>query len=102
MQISFFIPLIITILIEFLIYLVFVKKRMWNLLAFSILINAFTNPLANLIYGFWSNLIVIELLVFLIEIPLIKILLKQRWRKAILFSLIANFASFIFGILLSV
>ena len=80
----------LTIVIEFIVYSLFIRKNYSLLLFYSILINSFTNPLANLIYGFGINIFLIEFFVFLVEVFLIKYLLKISYKKAILISLIAN------------
>ncbi len=95
---NFILPLVLTIIIEFIIYAVIVRKNILKILGYSFLINSFTNPLLNFILGFGANLILMEFLVFFIEIPLIKYLFEIKWWKALVISLIANLASFFFGL----
>jgi len=94
----------ITIVLEFIVYLIAVRKDIGNLLLYSVLINAFTNPLANLLqiylYEPFFSIFYIELLVFIFEIFLIKYLFSVKYWKAVLISLIANFVSFATGIYL--
>ena len=92
--------LILTIVIEFIVYSIAIRKNYGKLFLYSILINAFTNPLANLAYSLKSNFLFIEFLVILIEIPLIKYLFKIKLWKAILISVIANIVSAILGFLI--
>ena len=73
--------------------------RLWVI--HSILINSFTNPLANLAVSYGASVFLIELLVFIVEIFLIKLLLETGWKKAILISFVANLASFIVGLFLT-
>jgi hypothetical protein len=100
-MIFLFAILIITIIIEFLIYLLFIKKQYKKLLIYSILINSFTNPLANLFFSLNYNIFIIELFVFLIEVVLIKYLFNLRLKKSIIISFLANLISFLIGIILS-
>ena len=97
---NFWAILIATIILEFLVYLIFIRKDFLYLLPYSILINSFTNPLANLAYSYGNNIYLIELLVFLVEIFLIKLLLKTSWKKAIIISFVANLISFLAGLAL--
>ena len=91
------IALIVTILIEFFIYSLFLRKNYLKLLGYSILINGLTNPLANLIFNMAGLVLLIEILVFVVEIFLIKYLFRIKYLKAILISFIANLISFLIG-----
>ncbi len=97
---NFIFALFGTILIEFMIYAIFIRKDFLYLLAYSILINSITNPLMNLTLSFGGNLFVLEFLVFIAEIFLIKSLLKLDYKKSIIISLVANLASLIIGLLI--
>lgn len=88
--------LILTILIEFVIYSLFMRKNYAKLFLYSVLINAFTNPLANLA-SIYSGIYLIEFFVIVMEIFLIKYLLEIKYWKAILISIIANVVSAILG-----
>lgn len=96
---NYLIVLILTILIEFLIYLLFIRKNILNLFLFSVLINSFTNPIANFAYDY-INFFIIEAAAILVEIFLIKALLKISYKKAILISIIANVVSASLGFVL--
>ena len=91
------IALIVTILIEFFIYSLFLRKNYLKLLGYSILINGLTNPLANLFFNGAGLVLLIEILVFVVEIFLIKYLFRIKYLKAILISFIANLISFLIG-----
>jgi len=85
-----FFYLILTILIEFIVYVIAIRKNIMPLLFYCILINLVTWPLANLFYSIFGMFWIIEICVFAIESILIKSLLKMGWKKAIIISLIAN------------
>jgi len=85
---------------ESLVYCLFVRKNVQNLLLSSLLINAVTWPLANFFYGIYGTFIVIEAFVFLAEIPLIKLLLRLEWRKALVISLTANLTTALLSFLI--
>jgi len=98
-----FLALILTIIIEFIIYAIFIRKNFGKLFLYSVLINGFTNPLANLISSNLKlpiHLLILELLVITAEIFLIKYLLEVKYWKAILISIIANIVSAILGFLI--
>lgn len=97
----YFTALLVTIAVEYLVYLAVIKNRPLQLLLYSILINALTQPLAYLVYFYVIpseltnnslNLyfIIVEILVFLAEALLIQLLLKMKFSKAVIVSLIAN------------
>ncbi|MEK6935524.1 MAG: hypothetical protein AABW67_01955 [Nanoarchaeota archaeon] len=88
--------LIFTILIEFIVYSLFIRKDYGKLFLYSVLINAFTNPLANLSSAY-MNIFLIEFFVVIVEIFLIKSLFEIKYWKAILISLIANIISLVLG-----
>jgi len=94
--------LILTVAIEFLVYTLLVKKDAIKLLFYSFVINLFTVPLANIFIGFYGlqSLFIVELIVFLVEAPLIIILLKLKPLKAFILSLIANLVSTAVGFFL--
>lgn len=99
-MISYPLVLITTILIEFVVLLLFFKDFK-KVLLYSILINSLTNPLANLFYqNFGINVILIEVCVFLAEGFLIMLLFRTKWEKAFLVSFVANLVSFLIGLIL--
>ena len=98
---SLIIPWILTILIEFIILWIFIRKDPEKLLFYSLIINSITLPLATFIYiYFFHNFLLMEITVFLVETFLLKIILELKYEKAVLISLIANFISALVGILI--
>ena len=95
--------LVLTILTEFFVYLATVQSSAFALLFLSVVINAITNPAINFIYYYvYNNVFVLESLVFIIESFMIYILfnafsLKISFAKAVLLSLVANVASYVFA-----
>jgi len=97
-MITLLLSLAITILIEFIVYCIAIKKEYKKLFLYAILINAFTWPLAHLFYtSSVGQILVIEFLVFLVEIPLIALLFRIKYWKAIIISLIANVLTTLIG-----
>lgn len=94
---NIFLALTFTIFLEFFMYVFFIRKNFLKLFLYSILINSFTNPFANLAYSFEINIFLIEIEVFVVEIFLIKHLFELNYKKSILISLFANLVSFLFG-----
>lgn len=92
--------LVLTILIEFFIYCLILRREFLMLFVYSALINSVTNPLLNLGAMFGFSLILLEILVFVSEIFLIKPLMKISFKKAAAISLIANLASLLIGLAL--
>lgn len=97
---NYFVILLSTIIIEFFVYLIFIREKVWKIFLYSLLINSVTNPIMNFLYGINFNLYILEIGVFIIEIFLIKFLFKINYKKAILISLIANLLSFILGLII--
>lgn len=95
---AFLMGLIATIIIEFIVYLIAVRKNVLRLLFYSLLINALTNPLANMIYEFGAKILLVEIGVVVIEIFLIKKLLEVKYWKAVIIAIIANVLSFVAGL----
>ncbi len=94
--------LVLTILSEFAVYLALVKRNWRELLAYSVLINSFTNPLLNYVYIFeLHNLYLLEVAIILIESLLIAALMEMRYPKALALSSAANLASFLSGLFFS-
>jgi len=86
---------LITVILEFIVYSLFIRKDFKNLIIYSMLITLFTYPLANLSLEFINQIFIIEFFVFLIEIFLIKNLLNVSYKKSILISFIANLITFL-------
>jgi len=98
-----FLALVLTIVIEFIVVWFFIKKNPFKLLCFITLINCLTHPLALYFYlNSLANLWMIEILVFLTEVILLKLLLEIRYPKAVLISFIANLVTTLVGILISI
>jgi hypothetical protein len=94
-------PLIITIIIEFIILWLFKREKPLILFLYSILINSITLPLATYSYLYlYPNLILIEILVVLVEALIIKFLLEVHYKKAILISFVANLCTFLVGVIM--
>ena len=97
----YFTALVITIAVEFLVYLLFIRSKILKVFIFSVVINCFTHPAAFYIYSIISEkyslydnfniyFIIIELIVFLAEIIFIQLLFQLNLKKAILISFTAN------------
>jgi len=96
-----FLLLAATIIIEFFILWIFIRKKPLRIFFYTALINLFTLPIANYIYqNILNNFLLIELGIFLIEWILIMVLFEIKYYRAMLISFIANFItaaiSFIF------
>lgn len=84
--------LIITIVVEFFVIWIFVKRDTSKLFLYAVLINSFTLPLATFFYqNLINNFYLIETLVVSAESILIMLLLKTKYPKALLISFVANF-----------
>jgi hypothetical protein len=95
--------LALTILLEFLVYLILITGNWRELLLYSALINALTNPLLNYGYLFLlPNLLVLETVVIIGEVFLISQLMNVSIRSAVPCSICANGLSAFAGILLTV
>jgi hypothetical protein len=92
--------LIATILIEFGIIWIFIRKDTSKLFLYAILINAFTLPIATFSYqNLINNFYLIEALVMFAESILIMLLLKTKYSKALLISFVANFITAMISLL---
>jgi len=80
--------LVLTILIEFVVLWIAFRRPL-RMLGYSALINSLTLPAAYIIDTFLGFYIT-EVIVFIAEIFLIKLLLQSTYKKAIIVSLIAN------------
>lgn len=99
LTIHYIFALIITILAEFVIFWIFIRKNPSKLLLYSVLINCFTLPLATYAYqNILNSLLPAETFVFLVEIPLIKWLLEIKYSKSMLMSFIANLITGLIGL----
>jgi hypothetical protein len=90
---------LLTLVIELMIIILFLRKDYGFTIIYVLLINSFSWPLANLIYSYWQAFLIIEIIVFLVEGILIRLLFDLNWKKAFLLSFVANFVSASFGLL---
>jgi len=96
----YILSLIITILIEFGVIWIFIRKDISKLFLYTILINSFTLPLATFSYQkIINNFFFIETAVIFAESILIMLLLKTKYSKALLISFIANFITAMISLL---
>ncbi len=92
--------LLLTILTEYAVYLLIVRRDPFQLLLYSVLINSFTNPLFNYLYNYQlRELYPLEIATALVESILIALLMEVSLPKALLISLTANLASLLVGLL---
>jgi hypothetical protein len=95
------VALLLTIGLEWLVYLLAFRKEPGKLLLYSVLINASTEPLAlftyqNLLPNFW----LVEAAVVMVESVIIALLFRLPYRRAFLLALLANAFSAFAGVLL--
>lgn len=90
---------IATFIIEFLIIWTLFRKDILKIAGYVFLMNLFSWPLANLLFDVYSNFIVIEISVVLIESVLIMLLFKKRYLKSLGISLLVNFVSAVAGLI---
>lgn len=91
----------ITIVVEFVIIWLFIRKAPLKLLLYSLIINSFTLPIATYSYiNIINNIYFIELTVILAESLLVMLLLKINFKKAFFISVVANFVTALIGFLL--
>ncbi len=88
---------VLTLAIEFLIVLAFLRKNPAEIFYLCFLINLFSWPIANLVYGFYGGFYVIELVVILVESVLIMLLFRVGYWKALVVSFLANLVSAFVG-----
>ena len=83
--------LILTVLMEYAVYLFLIRKDPMNLFLYSFLINSFTNPLFNYIYNYEFHMLYpLEIAVAIVESILIFFLMELSYPKAILVSLVCQ------------
>lgn len=97
--------LVLTVVLEYIVYIIFFRKNFGKLFLYSIIINAVTNPVANIILSSYYRpglllILLIEFFVVLVEVFLIKYLMEVSYKRAIIVSLVVNIASAILGHLL--
>lgn len=101
-------PLILTLLVETVIY-VFLKPKSLRLLATVVLLNLILNPLMNLFLARMSNpftynrlLWLFEVITVVIEATVIIFIVKTSKKKTFLFAIMSNLGSFLMGVVLFV
>jgi hypothetical protein len=95
---SLIIPWILTIIIEFFIIWLFIRKEPLKLLFYSFLINSITLPLATFTYIYlYPSFLLTETTVFLVETFLLKLLLEIDYPRAFSISLVANIITALVG-----
>ena len=110
-MIDIVIALIITIIIEAIVYKIYVakneKRSFKKAFYFSIIVNLITVPIANAMFqnqsfvgSYWSFLS-LELIIFLFESFLIKFLFRIRYFSASILSFVANFFTAMTGLIIS-
>lgn len=100
---NIFVTILITLILELIVYLLWFRKDLVEVSAKVILINLFTVPLANFVYGEFFNstsmiFLFIELGVILVETYLVMLLFKIKSWKALILSFVANAVSAFLGI----
>ncbi|MCE7952888.1 MAG: hypothetical protein DYH01_04555 [Chlorobi bacterium CHB7] len=105
--------MLITIASEYIVLMLFCRKRFVVFLWYIVLINLFTHPIANIFYNSLSNeltsningiellpFFVVEIFVVLVEWILIKILFEFSYSKSFIISLSCNTFSASFSFLI--
>jgi|SRR3989344_6139847 len=94
-------PLLLTIIVEFIIFWLIIKDKPTKLFFYSFIINSFTQPLGIFLYqNALINFYIAELLIFILESFLISLLFKIKYKKAFLISFLANIVTALIGFLL--
>jgi hypothetical protein len=99
-MLTFISSLVVTIILEFLVFWIFIREYPAKIFLYSVLINSFTLPLA--LYSYYNlipHLLVVESLVVLSESFLIMLLFEVKYFKALIMSLVANLATAVVGLL---
>ena len=108
---EYFTALFVTIAVEFVICFIYIRKNPLQALLYVIIINCLTHPVAYYSYleltknsgvtGLFNiYFIIVEIIVFLAEILLIKILFQLKLTKAILISFSANLVTAILSFII--
>jgi hypothetical protein len=94
--------LLSTIIIEFALLWILVRRSPAKLLLYSALVNCVTWPVATLVYrGVFVQFFFIEILVFAAEAVMLKLLLRIKLKNAALLSLAANSITAAIGLLVA-
>ena len=99
MDLAIFVQFLLTFISESIVIWLFLRKKnkLLGIILFTFLINLFTWPLAQLLYGEGINFFVMEIAVVFVESLLIMLLFKLGYWKALLISFAANLVSASFG-----
>lgn len=97
---NFLIDFSLTFLVELIIALIFIRAGFWKVFFYVFLINLFSWPIAQLIYGEFGLYLLTELGVILVEGILIMFLFEVRFWKGLLVGFIANSISMALGLLI--
>lgn len=92
---------VLTVTLEALVWRVVLKDRPTGLVLFySVLINSLTLPLAQYLYLYLlQNLLIMEVLVVLVETPLLYLLFRVEASRAFFLAVVANLVSALVGLL---
>lgn len=97
---SLLLPLVITILVEFAVISLWLRKDIPLNLLNSALINTLTLPLATFVYQEWlPNLLLVEIGVILVEAVLIRLLFPVSLPRALAISVTANGVTAMIGLI---
>jgi hypothetical protein len=97
--VNLLLALFLTWLIEWAVAAVLFRHGDFRLGYCVLLINAFTNPLANFAYLQWRvSFWLVEASVVVVEVPLYRFLLRTSWARGLLLSAGANFVSALAGL----
>jgi energy-coupling factor transporter transmembrane protein EcfT len=92
---------LLTLAIELPIIFLVLKKISKQIFLVAFLLNLFTWPLLHFVYfNTHINVLLLEVLVFLIEAAGYQLLLKKGWQISILTSLLANLCSYGIGLII--
>ncbi len=97
------VALAITVLVEWVVYAIALRRQPARLFLTSLLVNGLTEPVASVVvrgYSTWMMLLFVEIVVCVVEVALVAILLELSPRRATALSIAANGASALIGIIL--
>lgn len=96
----FFTSWVLTVALEALVWYIILKRNALTLVFYSVLINSLTLPLAQFFYlYFLDNLVLMEALVVLVEVPIVYLPLRVTLRQALYLSVLANLVSALVGLI---
>jgi len=97
----YFTALFLTIAVEFIVYMLYIRSKPLAVFFYAVIINCLTHPAAFYFYSIFSEksdlnnnfniyFLIIEIVVFLAEIFPVKILLKVNLQNAVIIAFTAN------------